>query len=56
MTLSEVAMYCGVQVRTVRDWLRTGKITGSKGESGYRWDIPQEEADKMLERRYADKD
>lgn len=56
MTLSEVAMYCGVRVRTVREWLRLGKIHGVKSESGYKWIIPQEEADKMLEKRYADKD
>lgn len=55
MTIQEVALYCNVQVRTVREWLRLGKIHGIKSESGYKWIIPQEEADKMLERRYANK-
>lgn len=55
MTLSEAAVYCGVTVRTMRDWLRTGKIHGIKSESGYRWMVPQEECDKVLEKKYADK-
>ncbi len=55
MTLNEVAMACGVKVRTVREWIKLGKIRGVKNETGYCWDIPQSEVDKMLRTRNADK-
>ena len=44
-TLNEVAMICKVKVRTVREWLKLGKIKAVK--MGKRWYVPQDELNKM---------
>lgn len=41
MTLREASDALGVKVRTLREWIRLGKIKATKSESGYRWEIDE---------------
>lgn len=50
MTIREVAAYAGVQVRTVREWIRRGKIKAIKQDNN-RLFISFEEARRVLEAR-----
>lgn len=50
MTIREVAAYAGVQVRTVREWIRRGKIKASKQDNN-RLFISFEEARRVTEAR-----
>lgn len=51
VTTHEAADILGIKVRTVRDWLQKGIITGEF--SGKSWDIPAEEVTrKEKERAY----
>lgn len=52
MTIREVAVYAGVQVRTVREWIRRGKINAIK--QGYRYYISEDEAVRVTEARRKD--
>lgn len=56
MTLREVAEACGVKVRTVREWLRIGKIKGIKSLSGYRWYIAESEVQRIVGERQKNED
>ena len=40
MTIREVAEILGLKVRTIREWIKTGKIEA--GKIGNRWFIPYE--------------
>jgi excisionase family DNA binding protein len=50
MTVEEVATRLGVHQHTVRRWLRSGQLRGTKlsSRAGYR--IPRDEVEKVLER------
>lgn len=50
MTIREVAAYAGVQVRTVREWIRRGKIKAIKQDNN-RLFISFEEARRVTEAR-----
>jgi len=50
VTIREVAAYAGVQVRTVREWIRRGKIKASKQDNN-RLFISFEEARRVTEAR-----
>lgn len=50
MTIREVAAYAGVQVRTVREWVRCGKINAIKQDNN-RLFISFEEAHRVTEAR-----
>lgn len=56
MTLREVAEACGVKVRTVREWLKIGRIRGTKSLSGYRWIIAESEVSRIIGERQKDED
>lgn len=58
MTTREFAIACGVTVRTVRDWISTGKIHCIKAGGGDKraWCIPETEIDKVKIRTGAQKD
>lgn len=42
-TIREVAEALGVKVRTVRAWIKNGKITAIKSSNGWDWQISEEE-------------
>ena len=42
-SLKEAAKLLGIQVRTVREWIRQGKIQAEKAENGWYWRISEEE-------------
>jgi excisionase family DNA binding protein len=46
--LREAALLLGVKVRTVRQWIRLGKIEAVKGANGWYWEIPETEIRKRL--------
>ena len=48
-TLRDVADILGVQVRTVRAWLREGKIKAIKYEGCRMWFVPQSELDRITQ-------
>lgn len=50
-TIREVAEILGVKVRTVREWLRLGKIQAERSDNGWYWMISEEEV-----ARHANKD
>ena len=50
MTIREVAAYAGVQVRTVREWIRRGKIKAIKQDNNRRV-MSLEEALRVTEAR-----
>jgi excisionase family DNA binding protein len=50
VTIREVAAYAGVQVRTVREWIRRGKIKAIKQDNN-RLFISFEEARRVTEAR-----
>lgn len=39
----EAADLLGVKVRTLREWIKLGKIKVEKSEDGWRWKISEEE-------------
>jgi predicted site-specific integrase-resolvase len=51
--IRDTAQMCGVKVRTVRDWIRRGKIRAEKQENGWYWHIPSSEIKRI---RHEDKD
>lgn len=46
-TLRDVADMLGIQVRTVREWLRKGKLKAIKYENCRMWFVPQSEIDRI---------
>jgi len=54
--IRDTAQLCGVKVRTVRDWIRRGKIRAEKQENGWYWHIPSSEISRIKEGRHEDKD
>lgn len=42
-TLREAAKVLRIQVRTLREWIKTGKIKAEKQENGWYWRISEEE-------------
>ena len=42
-SLRESANILGVKVRTLREWIRSGKINARKHENGWYWRISEEE-------------
>lgn len=47
-TIKQVANVTGAKVRTVREWIRLGKINGEKIKGG-RWYFTEEEVNKACE-------
>lgn len=43
LTLTEAAKALGIRVRTMREWIKLGKIHAEKAENGWYWMIPEEE-------------
>ena len=42
-TIREVAKILNVKVRTIRDWLKKGKIKAERSENDWYWKIPETE-------------
>lgn len=42
-SLKEAAKLLGIQVRTLREWIKKGTIKAEKAENGWHWRIPEEE-------------
>lgn len=41
--LKDAAHLCGVKVRTMREWIKAGKIGANKAKNGWYWQIPDSE-------------
>lgn len=41
--IKEAAEICGVKVRTIRQWIRDGKIKAKKADNEWYWIIPKSE-------------
>ena len=50
LTLKEAADLLGIRVRTMREWVRNGKIEAEKDENGWRWIIREEEVGRCLQK------
>lgn len=48
-SIREAAEIIGVQVRTIREWLKLGKIHGEKNPISKRWFFTQEEINRVAE-------
>lgn len=48
-SIREVANILGIKVRTVREWIRNGKIKGEKNEISGRWFFSEEEVKRLTE-------
>ena len=48
-SIRDVANIVGVKVRTVREWIRLGKIKGEKNPISRRWFFTKEEVDRIAE-------
>jgi len=48
-TPGQVAETLGLSIRTVREWLRQGKLKGVKIGSRGDWRVPESELDKFIE-------
>lgn len=47
-SLREAALLLGIKVRTLREWIKLGKIEASKKENGWYWEISESEIVKRL--------
>jgi excisionase family DNA binding protein len=52
--IRDTAQLCGVKVRTVRDWIRRGKIKAYKQENGWWWHISGTEIERINHDRHKD--
>ena len=43
---------CGVKVRTMRQWIRSGKILAKKHKNSWYWQIPESEILRLNYERY----
>lgn len=48
-TLREAAAIFGIKVRTMREWLRKGKIKAERSENDWYWKIPETEIMRLQE-------
>lgn len=48
-SMKEAAAIIGVQTRTIREWLRLGKIHGEKNPISNRWFFSEEEVARIAE-------
>lgn len=46
-TLQEAAITLKIRVRTVREWIKSGKIKAVKAENGWYWKIPESEIERL---------
>lgn len=47
--IKQVANIIGIKVRTVREWIRNGKIHGEKNPISGRWFFTEEEVKRLAE-------
>lgn len=52
--IKDTARMCGVKVRTVRQWIREGRIRAEKQENGWWWMIPTSEIERVNNERHKD--
>lgn len=46
--LKDAANILGIKVRTIREWIRNGKIKAVKDENNWYWKIPESEIERKL--------
>lgn len=51
LTLSEAAKVFGIRVRTMREWIKLGKVHAEKDKNGWYWLIPEEEIERVCRQR-----
>lgn len=47
--ITQVSQILGVKVRTVRDWIKQGKLKAHKYPVSNRWFIPESEIKRLME-------
>ena len=47
-SIKQASTVLGVKVRTVREWIRTGKIKAKKYDISNRWFIPESEIIRLM--------
>ena len=47
-SINEVSDILGIKVRTVREWIKLGKIKAEKSAGNNRWYIPDEEIERTI--------
>ena len=50
-SLREAAELLGIKVRTIREWIRTGKIQAEKENGGWYWRVPETEIRRLNENK-----
>lgn len=53
-TIRQASGLLGIKVRTVREWIRNGKLTGEKHPISHHWCIPQTEIERLRGGKSAD--
>ena len=54
-SIKQVSELLGIKVRTVREWIKTGKLKAKKYPCSNRWFIPKEEVERMMGNDYTGK-
>lgn len=52
--IRDAARLCGVKVRTMRQWIREGRIRAEKQKNGWWWQIPGTEIARINHDRHKD--
>lgn len=52
--ISDAAKMCGIKVRTMRQWIRDGRILAEKQKNGWYWQIPESEIMRVIHDRHKD--
>lgn len=52
--IRDAARLCGVKVRTMRQWIRGGRIRAEKQKNGWWWQIPETEIERINHDRHKD--
>ena len=47
--LREAAMILGIKIRTLREWIKLGKIKAVKSQNKWYWEIPEDEIVRKLD-------
>ena len=47
-SIKEASVVLGVKVRTVREWIKTGKIKAKKYDISNRWFVPESEIIRLM--------
>lgn len=52
-SIKEASRLTGIKVRTIRSWVKEQKIKAMKNPDSARWEIPQNEIDRLINEKGA---